>query len=389
MNRTHISLTILFLLAIACKKEEHESLYGNDNAPEQLTSTTVKNLPGAAEITYTLPHNNTILYVKAEYENQPGVKREVKTSYYTNQLTVDGFGDTLEHEVKLYVVSRSEQQSNPVTVKVKPLTPPVMAVFNSLLVSEDFGGLKVSYTNESKADLAIHTLAANNNGGMEQVNVQYTTLPLGTYTMRGFDSAARRFSFFVKDRFGNISDTMTRIYKPLYEKALDKTLFRKVVLPTDIADDWGLPMENLWNGSYVGFWDMFHTQTKPFPMWFTFDMGIKVKLSRITLWQRQTPATDWADNANNPKKFEIYGSNSPDPDGGWNNWTLLVEHTIVKPSGLPLGQLSQDDIAAAAKGEEMTIPLDKTSMRYLRIKVIETFTNSATNIAELSIWGQP
>lgn len=380
---------MIFLLAIACKKEEHSSLYGDDNTPEQLTSTAVKNLPGAAEITYTLPHDNTILYVKAEYEHQPGVKREVKTSYYTNQLTVDGFGDTLEHEVKLYVVSRSEQQSAPVTVKVKPLTPPVMAVFKSLLASEDFGGLRVNYVNEAKADVAIHTLAANNNGAMEEVNVQYTTLPLGTYTMRGFDSAARRFSFFVKDRYGNISDTMTRTYKPLYEKELDKALFRKVQLPTDIGDDWGLPMENLWNGSYVGFWDMFHTQTKPFPMWFTFDMGIKVKLSRITLWQRQTPATDWAYNANNPKKFEIWGSNTPDPDGGWTNWTLLVEHSIVKPSGLPLGQLSQDDVAAAAKGEEMTVPLDKTSMRYLRIKVIETFTNSATNIAELSIWGQP
>ena len=389
MNRIHISLTILLLLAIACKKEEHQSLYGDAKAPDQLTSTAVKRLPGAAEITYTLPHDNTILYVKAEYENQPGVKREVKTSYYTNQLTVDGFGDTLEHEIKLYVVNRSEQLSPPVTVKVKPLTPPVMAVFKSLLASEDFGGLRVNYTNEAKADVAIHTLAASNSGVLEEVNVQYTTLALGTYTMRGFDSAARRFSFFVKDRFGKISATMSKIYKPLYEKALDKTLFRKVQLPTDIGDDWGLPMENLWNGSYVGFWDMFHTQTKPFPMWFTFDMGIKVKLSRITMWQRQTPATDWAYNANNPKKFEIWGTNSPDPDGGWTNWTKLVEHTIVKPSGLPLGQLSQDDVAAAAKGEELTIPLDKTSMRYLRIKVIETFTNSATNIAELSIWGQP
>ncbi|AXY73951.1 DUF4959 domain-containing protein [Paraflavitalea soli] len=389
MNRINISLIILCLLVLACKKEEHRSLYGEGNTPGPITSTAVKNLPGAAEITYTLPQDNSILYVKAEYEHQAGVKREVKTSYYTNQLTVDGFGDTLEHAIQLYVVNRSEQQSAPVTVKVKPLTPPVVAVFRSLLASEDFGGLRVSYTNDAKADVAIYTLAANSKGTMEEVNVQYTTLPLGTYTMRGFDSTARRFSFYVKDRFGNISDTLTKTYKPLYEKALDKTLFRKVALPTDVGDDWGLPMENLWNGSYLGFWDMFHTQTKPFPMWFTFDMGIKVKLSRITLWQRQTPVTDWAYNANNPKKFEIWGTNTPDPDGGWTNWTKLVEHTIVKPSGLPLGQLSQDDVAAAAKGEEMTVPLDKTSVRYLRVKVIETFTNSATNIAEMSIWGQP
>lgn len=377
------------LIMSACKKEEHSSLYGEGSTPGALTSATVKNLPGAAEITYSLPHDNNILYVKAEYEHQPGVKREVKTSYYTNQLTVDGFGDTLEHEVKLFVVNRSEQVSAPVAVKVKPLTPPVVSVFRSLAVTADFGGLRVAYTNEAKADVAIYTLAANGTGDMEQANVNYTTLPAGLYTMRGFDSAARRFSFYVKDRYGNISDTLTGIFKPLYEKVLDKNLFRKVLLNTDVGDDWGLPMENLWNGSYTGFWDMFHTQTKPFPMWFTFDMGITVKLSRITVWQRQTPAQDWIYNANNPKKFEIYGSNNPDPDGGWNNWTLLLTHEIVKPSGLPLGQVTQDDIAAAAKGEELTVPLDKQPVRYIRIKVLETFTNSAINIAELSIWGQP
>lgn len=390
MKRIHLTYVgMLLLVAAACKKEEHASLYGTGSIPAPVTSTSVTNLPGAAEITYSLPHDNSILYVKAEYERQPGNKQEMKASYYANKLIVDGFGDTLAHTVKLYVVNQSEQASEPVTVTVKPLTPPVTLVYRSLLVGEDFGGLRISFGNESKADVAIHVLTPDEKGILSQAHVQYTTLEAGTFTLRGYDSASRQFSFYVTDRFGNHSDTLANTYRPLYEKSLDKTLFRKVQLPTDIADDWGLPMENLWNGSYVGFWDMFHTQTKPFPQWFTFDMGITVKLSRITLWQRQTPVSDWAYNANNPKKFEVYGSNSPDPDGGWTNWTKLVDHEVVKPSGLPLGQLSADDIAAAAKGEEMTIPLDKQAVRYLRIKVLETFTNSATNIAEVSIWGQP
>lgn len=389
MKRILIFLPIMLFIITACKREVHSSLYAEGNAPGPLSNTAVVNLPGAAQITYSLPHDNTILYVKADYENRPGSKREVKTSYYTNQLTVDGFGDTLEHTISLYVVNRSEQVSPPVTVKVKPLTPPVVAVFKSLSVTPDFGGLRIAFTNEAKADVAIYTLAENANHIMEQAHVNYTLLPSGVYTMRGFDSTARKFSFYVKDRFGNTSDTLTATYKPLYEKILDKALFRKIQLPTDVGDDWGLPMENMWNGSITGFWDMFHTQTKPFPMWFTFDMGVTVKLSRMTLWQRQTPATDWIYSANNPKKYEVWGSNNPDPDGGWNNWTKLVEHEVKKPSGLPLGQVTQDDIAAAVKGEEMTIPLDKQPVRYLRFRILETFTNSATNIAEVSIWGQP
>lgn len=390
MKLSHITYVgALLLLAAACKKEEHTSLYVAGSVPSPLTSTSVVNLPGAAEITYSLPHDNTILYVKAEYERQPGNKQEMKASYYANKLVVDGFGDTLEHTVKLYVVNRSEQTSEPVTVTVKPLTPPVTLVYRSLKIGEDFGGLRISFDNISKADVAIHVLTPDEKGVLSPAHVQYTMLEEGVFTLRGYDSTARRFTFYVTDRFGNHSDTLSRVYRPLYEKLLDKLKFRKVQLPTDIGDDWGLPMENLWNGSYVGFWDMFHTQTKPFPQWFTFDMGLTVKLSRITMWQRQTPVNDWAYNANNPKKLEIYGSNNPDPDGGWNNWTKLVEHEVVKPSGLSLGQLTADDVAAAARGEEMTIPLDKQGVRYLRVKVLETFTNSACNIAEVSIWGQP
>ncbi len=135
MKRIPLSYALpLLLLAAACKKEEHQSLYGEGVVPAAVTSTAVKNLPGAAEITYSLPHDNSILYVKAEYERQPGNKQEMKASYYANKLTVDGFGDTLEHAVKLYVVNRSEQISEPVTVKVKPLTAPVTLVYRSLTV---------------------------------------------------------------------------------------------------------------------------------------------------------------------------------------------------------------------------------------------------------------
>ncbi|MFD2920322.1 DUF5000 domain-containing lipoprotein [Terrimonas rubra] len=386
---TFLTLAIFLLMGAGCKRELHSSLYDDGSTPSPITNTTVQNLPGAAEITYSLPHDNNILYVKAEYEIRPGVKREVKSSYYNNSLLVDGFGNTNEYSIKLYVVTRSEIQSAPVTVTVKPLVPPVVATFNSLTVAEDFGGLIINYLNDAKADLAIHTLAADSTGAMVEANTNYTTLPSGRYTIRGFDSTSRKFSFFVKDRFGNISDTLTATYKPLYEKLLDKSLFRTVLLPTDVKDDWGLPMQNMWNNGYTDFWDMFHTQTQSFPMWFTFDLGITVKLSRMALWQRQSPAADWAYNANNPKKFEVWGSTSPDVDGGWNNWIKLTDHEVVKPSGLPLGQVSADDIAAAAKGEEIPIPLSMPQVRYIRFRILETFTNSATNIAEISVWGQP
>lgn len=376
----------------ACKKDDRSSLYSGGGAPQPLKRASVENLPGSAKITYTLPGDNNVLYIKAEYEIRPGVKREVKASYYDNSLLADGFGDTLEHAVKLTVVNQGDEPSSPLIVTVKPLTPPVIATFRTLKVLNDFGGVNISFANVAKADLAIVSL--RDSGGVYRVeNSHYSQLAAESYSLRGFDSTVYKLGFFVRDRFGNVSDTLKGDYKPLYEKFLDKSLFRQVDLPTDVKDDWGLPMPNLWDGIVKGgvIGGFFHTQSKPFPMWFTFSLGVKVQLSRMTVWHRQDPPQDWAYAQNNPKKFEIWGCGDAQPaaDGSWSNWVLLATHEVIKPSGLPLGQVSQDDITAAARGEEISIPLDKPAVKYIRIKILETYTNSASNIAEVSFWGQP
>lgn len=375
----------------ACKKEERSSLYNGAGAPQPLKTAAVTNLPGSAKINYSLPGDNNVLYVKAEYEIRPGVKREVKASYYDNSLLADGFGDTLEHKVTLTVVNQGDEPSAPLIVTVKPLTPPVIATFRTLKVLNDFGGVSVSFANAAKADLAIISL--RDSAGVYRIeNSHYSQLAAETYSLRGFDSMVYKMGFYVRDRFGNVSDTLEGDFKPLYEKFLDKSLFRQVDLPGDVKDDWGLPMRNLWDGIVKGgvIGGFFHTQSKPFPMWFTFDLGVKVQLSRMTAWHRQDPPQDWAYAQNNPKKFEVWGcADNPAADGSFTNWVLLATHEVVKPSGLPLGQVSQDDIAAAARGEEISIPLDKPAVKYIRFKILETYTNAACNIAEVSFWGQP
>jgi hypothetical protein len=386
-------LLLLFtaLLAItlcACKKEEHSPLSDDGQTPGPLSKVTVTALPGAARITYSLPDNPGILYVRADYENRPGVKREIKASYYNNSLVADGFGDTLAHTIQLYVVSRSERQSAPVTVTVQPAMPTVMSVYRSLVIREDFGGVNITFKNDSKADIAIITLTNDSLGAFGQADVHYTASPGGAYSLRGFAATKRTFGFFVKDRWDNRSDTLTGEYTPLYEKLLDKSKFREVDLPGDIGYGWGLPIPNLWNGIFSGY-DMWHSADKldGMPVWITFDLGVVAQLSRIGLWQRQQEGYLYAQN--NLKQFEIWGSVDPPADGSWNNWARLVEHTVAKPSNLPIGQVSQEDIDAAAAGEQMDVPLTAPRVRYIRVKVLKTWTDGgyAANIAEMSFWG--
>src|SRR5688500_11648089 len=107
--KAHTLLTAAILIVVGCKKEEANGwTEKNGNVPAPVTNIQVQNGNGAAVISYSIPQGSDALYVKAVYTLGSGAKREVKASFYTNQLKVDGFADTLKHTVQLYTVSRSE-----------------------------------------------------------------------------------------------------------------------------------------------------------------------------------------------------------------------------------------------------------------------------------------
>lgn len=372
------------ILAAGCGKDGHDPVNPAGTTPGRVANVQVQNVNGAARISYSLPDNKDLLYVKAVYEPRAGVSREVKSSFYNNFLIVDGFGDTHKHTVKLYAVSRSEVHSEPVEVVVEPKTPPVKLIRNSFVIREDFGGINVSFANETKAEVAIIVMTPDSTGAMKEANVRYTKAPNGSYSLRGYDAEAREFRLFVRDQYGNYSDTLTGSWVPIYERRLDISKFREVILPGDVPFGWFVyPIPNLWNGT------MWHSADKfdGMPMWFTFDMGVVAQLSRISMWQRPN---EWLYMQNNVRKFEVWGmATTPPADGSWTGWEKLVEHTLVKPSGLPVGQLSQEDRDKGAEGEHMDVPVSMPKVRYIRIKILRTWTDGgyAANIQEMRFFG--
>src|SRR5690606_25661500 len=170
---------------------------------------------------------------------------------------------------------------------------------------------------------------------------------------------------------------------------LDKTKFQKVVLPTDNVTQYNAsyPMENLWNNSTGSFY--YTAANSGVPTWFTFDLGQTSKLARFRYNQRNSPeSVRWGNS--NPRYFEIWGiAGTPDPDGSWDGWTKLMEVESVKPSGLPIGEHTEEDIDVLLSGEEFDFPADIPAVRYLRIKVNSTWGNTqSVHIAELTFWGE-
>ncbi|MES2454524.1 MAG: DUF5000 domain-containing lipoprotein [Bacteroidota bacterium] len=387
-----LSIFAIALTISGCKEAETEPFNKSDKAPAPVSNVKVVSLPGGANISYDRPEN--MLYVKATYFIRPGVEREAKATYYKNTITIDGFADTKEYEVKLYAVSRGENASEPVTVKVTPLTPPIITVFSSLRFEAIFGGIRVGFTNASEADIVINLLTQDSIGDYVPAETFYTKRKEGFVNARGYQPVKRKFAAFIRDRWNNHSDTVYTEATPIFEQLLDKTKFKEVRLPTDtyVQHCCGTGMINLWDASWNSA-NVFHTKPGTgLPQWFTFDIGASLGLSRFKFYHRLgggQQATDGAYTGGDPKIFELYGSNSPNQDGSWASWTLIGEFESIKPSGSPLGTVTSEDFQyAVVNGEEFDIPPGTPKYRYIRWKTKQVWGALDHHyLAELTFWG--
>jgi len=395
MKKINIHLLLLFLITIGflgCKEDILEPLENNGNAPGKISNVIVKAGPGIAQLSYSLPSDKDLLYVKAVYTLNSGKVMEVKSSYYNNKLTVEGFGDTDEHEVKLYAVNRSEIVSEPVSVMVRAEENPIWAVFRSIQTAADFGGLKFIAENPAKAEIAIEIMVEDKGKYVPTTRNIYTSAAEINRSLRGMDTIPHKFGITIRDRWLNYSDTLYTTITPLYETDIAKSAYRELRLPTDVALHTSTAVRNLWDGDTNGWPRVLMTSSSVLtPQWFTFDLGKPALLSRIVIW-------DYPEYLNgrtyfyggNLLDFEIWGSDNPPSDGSFTNWVKLGTFKSQKPSGSAYGLNSTEDIAVGSAGLNYTFDLGTPKVRYLRIKSLKNWQGTTfMAIGELQVYGDP
>lgn len=387
MRKDYLSFLVIVILFVGCDEAYKgvPMVDTDDIAPSPVSDVIIENISGGAILSYTLPNSDNLLYVLAEYSRKDGVVSEKKASYYHNSLTLEGFPDTIAYPVNLYAVSRGGKKSDPVSVTIHPLTPPVISVFNSLSVKRTFGGMYVNFENEAETDIKISVTTTDSLSNVYIADTYYTKMKLGNFSIRGFAPEPRSFGVYVSDRWGNVSDTAYHEIVPLFEQKLDKSKFREFHLP---GDNWmahgGRVMERLWDEGYSNNEQFASERGHGFPQSFAFDLGVHATLSRFLLY----PRVDASAFLNMPKTFEIWGSTSPNPDGSWDNWVKLLDGEIIKPSGLPIGEVSQEDLDYAAGGIEFEFSPDTPPVRYIRFKTLSVFAQDNVAIWELTFFGQ-
>jgi len=388
------------LLLGACEEEERGQYPVDSTAPQKVSNPVVKNIKGGAVITYTLPNERDILYVKAEYTLPNGQKKEMRSSAFTNSIQVLGFSRAVKTKVNLISVDRSRNESEPVVCDIEPLDSPIYDVLQSLNVIEGFGGIKLNWLNEDKADVVIGVLMKDEDNIYQPLDNIYTSAPSGSASVRGIEEGEKQFGIYVRDIYNNYTDTLYLTMTPWKESELDKKQFRAMTLCSSFTlSQYGTTNEAvLWDGapnvSETGSAaTMYYVNSTGVLIFVSIDLGVNCKLSRFKFWGRR----NYTFTLHHPREFEIWGTSNAtaanDPCS-FDGWELLLTGESVKPSGnvnaVTFAELPSEDVALAAAGEEYEFPLEIPKVRWVRFRCLRTWTNSQSCIlSELTFWGNP
>jgi hypothetical protein len=391
-------LRLLFLSGIvllASCKEDYIGQFPVDGiAPKQVTAVQVENLPGTVRIKYELPDEADLLYVKAIYTSSLGVRKEVRASVFSNVLVIPGFGRSKKDTIQLISVDRSQNESVPVPVEIEPEDSPIYAIGDSMKVSNAFGGIKFKWKNPMKAQI-ITAVYRELNGQVILMNNFYSSVADFTSAIRGLDSINYNIAIVVKDTYGNVTDTLKKTQKPLFEAMLPSaTQFKELALSLNYKI-------SVWSGTWSTLWDgkkgtissgvscYYLDIANPPQPYFTFDLGKSYILSRMKIWQR----LEYAYVLHNPRYFEIWGTN--DINVGLNaesfdGWTRIGNFQSKKPSGNDENAtITAEDKVFVAAGEEFEFEDMQAPVRYIRFRSIQNWTKTnAIHIAEMEFYGQ-
>jgi hypothetical protein len=275
---------------------------------------------------------------------------------------------------------------------------------------ETFGGVSVILSdNTAKGNFSLVLLADTlGNGEWTHLQTFYTKAENIRFSRRGLQPKEYTFGVYIKDRWNNKSDTLTKPLTPIEEIGIPNDKFSNPKFPGDCWEPVGninnFRFDQLWDGRIVtdgsGFFAS--ASTYPVPQHFSINLGRKVILSRFQVFPRGSEVY----NGDAPRTWELWGSDDPPIDGSWDNWYLLGRYHQAKPSGYGdganVGTITAEDTEYFKwSGGDYELQItDETpdagmTVSYIRFKTLSTFATYGTEskttsviIGELTFFGQ-
>ena len=383
---------ISFITLLGCKDDD-----GQDSTPpgsllvENITPTN-----GGGIISYSLPDDSDILFVRAEYTNSLGVDVYRVSSSHNNFIEIDGLNQNTPVQVKLFVIDENENMSQPVDIEFTPLPSFIYLVQESITITPDLGGVKLEWENEAEKTVYVHLHIVN--AGEEEIRILSSNNASESVFVRGLESVEMTFLTKVEDFDGNITELEEKAtLTPLFEEMIDKSTWTLISQLSVNGDAWEGQTTAFWDdvvdtaetnsdNSYFIIWRDQNGGTLNWPLDIVIDLNKNVRVHRLKVWQRAfwyggPTGIPYYYQEENMRSFDLYASNNS------VDWTLLGQFDIGDPSD-ENGNIPQDFIDAAANGHDFDLDGVSEPFRYLKFSLTSNYgSDTYVHGSEITLWG--
>ena len=391
LNKAVLFLLFIFAAIISCS--DHEDL--ETFPPGILSNVSVTPTNGVGIISYTLPSDDYILYVKAVYTNSQGEEVFRVSSKHNSTIEVNGLSQSTPVNVKLFVVDVNENISETVAIDFTPLESFIFLVQESIQITPYLGGVKITLENIASKTVFVYVHILE--GADEDIRILSSNNPQESIFIRGLPPSEISISTKIEDFDGNITELEEKgTYIPLFEEKIDKSTWT-LVSGQSING-------NAYEGRTVNFWDdvvdtvetdadnSYFIATRDnnggslnFPLDIVIDLNKNVKIQRFIVWQRaywyQGGGVTYHYQEENIKSFNLYASSDA------QTWSLLGEFDIGDPRN-GAGEIPAPAFQEAIDGHEFSLENTSEVFRYLKFQITSNYGSTQITVgSEITLFG--
>ena len=391
LNKAVLFLLFIFAAIISCSENENI----DTTPPGILSNISVMPTNGGGIISYTLPSDDDILYVKAVYTNSQGEEVFRVSSKHNSSVEVNGLSQSTPVNVKLLVVDLNENISEIVAIEFTPLESFIFFVQESIQIAPDLGGVKITWENIASKTVFVYVHILE--GADETIRILSSNNAQESIFIRGLAPSEITISTKVEDFDGNITELEEKgKYTPLFEEKIDKSTWT-LVSGQSING-------NAYEGKTVNFWDdvvdtvetdadnSYFIATRDnnggslnFPLDIVIDFNKNVKIQRFIVWQRaywyQGGGITYHYQEENIKSFNLYASSDA------QTWNLLGEFDIGDPRNAA-GEIPATAFQEAIDGHEFSLENTSEAFRYLKFQITSNYGSTQITVgSEITLFG--
>lgn len=411
---------VISLWILSCNDKDMD----NTPAPAQVTDLSYVKTHGGAIISYKIPEDKHLSFVRAKYINSQNVEVSKVSSKFDYKIEVDGFVDLKPHTIKLYSVGLNGKESKAAQIEIVPDTSYIDLIKESLKLEPILGGVRATWF--SPTDKTVFIYVDYSDGENEYQRILSSSHKDSVKTnIKGLDPIAYNFSITVEDFSHNKTQSLEKgTFTPMPEMKLSKANWKVLTALSangtssegktesfidDVIDTRESGTDNSYfiihrnnNGGALMFFNEFIVKNGN-PLMMVVDMGKEVMISRIVCWQRafdySNRILDASDNNtgvsstyayykdDNLKSFLFYATNKLSDITAQNVWDNSIMHCDF---GGPFddGFVPQSKIQEAINGHEFELSDMMGPYRYFVMGLTATYGSEIQAcFSEISLYG--